>query len=76
MFETIKTLIGDVVVLDRVIADDEDLILNGVLDSISALKLVAALETAFGQKVPSTDLTYENFQSVGAMAAYLESRGS
>lgn len=76
MLETLRALIAREIILNREFENDEDLILNGLLDSISALKLVAALEKEFERKIPSSDLTYENFCSVDAIAAYLDTQAS
>lgn len=76
MLETLRALIAREIVLNRPFENDEDLILIGLLDSISALKLVAALEKEFDRKIPSSDLTYENFCSVDAIATYLDAHSS
>jgi len=74
MIDKLKTLIGASVSLDHELGDDEDLLMSGVLDSISAMKLVASIEQEFDLKVPATDITFENFQTVQAMADYIATR--
>lgn len=56
------------------IVPDEDLFASGVLDSLGVLQLVLFLEEQFGVKVPDEDVVLENFQSLDAMARYLDSK--
>lgn len=74
MHNQIKEQIAQVVMLDHVITNDEDLLMSGVLDSISAMKLIARLEDTHGIAIPATDVTFENFQTVDAMVRYLKGR--
>lgn len=55
---------------------DDELLLEGVLDSIAVMQLVAYLETTIGISIPPEDVTLENFRSISAMASYLEQTGS
>ncbi|WP_171099216.1 MULTISPECIES: acyl carrier protein [unclassified Ruegeria] len=52
--------------------DDEDVLETGAIDSMSAVRAIAALEEAFEVKIPAVEVTYENFQSVNAIANYLK----
>jgi acyl carrier protein len=56
------------------IRPDENLFSTGVLDSIAVMQLVVFIEERFGVKVPDEDVALENFQSVSAIASYLERR--
>ena len=76
MRSKIKALIGETVSLDHEVEDDEDLLMSGVLDSISAVKRIARIEQDFAISIPATDVTFENFQSVNAMASYLEAQAA
>jgi acyl carrier protein len=51
---------------------DEDLLGAGILDSLAILQLVAYIEDEFGFKIPDEDVVFENFQSIDALADYLE----
>jgi acyl carrier protein len=53
------------------LADDEDLLSSGILDSLGILQLVAFIEKTFGIRIPDEDVIFDNFQSVSAMTAYL-----
>lgn len=50
----------------------EDLLSSGVLDSLAILQLVSFVENRFGCNIPVEDIVYENFNSIDAIAAYLE----
>jgi len=56
------------------IADDEDLLGSGLLDSLGVMSLVFFIETELKLDVPPEDVTIENFQSLRTIAAYLERR--
>ena len=49
----------------------DNLFTNGIMDSISIMRLIARLQSTYEYKIPPTDLVPENFQSINAMAAYL-----
>lgn len=74
MLEDVKRLIGETVPLEHDLGDQEDLLMSGVLDSMSAVKLVARIEADLKITIPPTDMTFENFQNISAIAAYLEAR--
>lgn len=56
------------------LADDTSLLENGVIDSLSLLRLVVFLEERFGIAVGDADLLPENFSSVNAICAYIRAR--
>lgn len=49
------------------LADREDIIDSGCLDSLSVLALVAELEEEFDIMIPAVEIVPENFNSVSAM---------
>ena len=51
---------------------DTDLLLSGTIDSLGVIRITHWLEERTGQVVPPGDVTLENFQSVAAIAAYVE----
>ncbi|MFK7992824.1 MAG: phosphopantetheine-binding protein [Granulosicoccus sp.] len=59
---------------DVSIAADEDLLLSGLLDSISVMRLVAWLEAQCGISIGAGDIVLEHFGSLNQMRAYLETR--
>ena len=64
-------LFGDT---SQVIADDTSLIDNNLVDSTGVLELVFFLESTFGISVKDTEVIPENLDSIGAMAAFIESK--
>lgn len=55
-------------------ADDMSLIENNLVDSTGVLELVFFLESNFGISVKDTEVVPENLDSIGAMAAFIESK--
>jgi acyl carrier protein len=53
------------------LADDLDLMANGVIDSLGLLKVIAWLEDRYGVDTDAVDLDPESFTSVAAIAAFL-----
>jgi acyl carrier protein len=56
------------------IADRTSLIENNLVDSTGVLELVFFLESTFGISVRDTEVIPENLDSIGAMAAFIESK--
>ena len=56
--------------------DDVDLLATGRLDSFDIVNLVSQLEEAFGAEIDPIDIVPENFQTVAAIAALMESIAS
>lgn len=50
---------------------DESLVDAGVLDSFGLADLVAAMEEAYGVKVPDPDITMQTFESIDKIADYI-----
>lgn len=64
-------LFGDT---SQVIEDNTSLIDNGYVDSTGVLELVFHIEQSFGIKVADSDIVPANLDSVGAIAAYVETK--
>ena len=60
----------------HVIGPEDELLLDGVLDSMGVMQLIEHLERTIGISIPAEDVTLENFRSVSAMASYLEQPGN
>ena len=56
--------------------NDEDLFAKGILSSLEILDLVVTLENNFGVEIPHYEVVEQNFNSLDAMAGYLESKGA
>jgi acyl carrier protein len=53
---------------------DEDLLSQGIIDSLGIMKLVAFIETNFKIKVSNDDIVPENFQNLNALKAFVEKK--
>lgn len=58
---------------DFSIADDQDLLLSEILNSLSVTLLIARLEDECKVQIPPEDVTLENFSSLQNIEAYLQS---
>jgi acyl carrier protein len=54
------------------LAEDEDLLGSGILDSLAILQLVGFIDESFSIEVPDQDVIYENFNSIKALDDYLK----
>ncbi len=50
---------------------EDDLLSNGIIDSLGILQMVAFIEERFNIQIPDEDVVFENFQSVKALSDYL-----
>ena len=56
------------------VALDDNLLKDGMVDSIGMMRLVAFIEENYQVNIQPEDLTIENFQSVQIIGAYLQRR--
>ena len=56
------------------IEPDEDLLMQGIVDSMGVLKLSAFIEEKFSVKVTDIDMVPENFQSLESLTQFVLSR--
>ncbi len=54
------------------LAEDDDLLTTGLIDSLGIMRLVAFIEETFEKKIPYEDITIENFRSVRTLVNYLQ----
>ena len=52
-------------------ANTEDLVDDGILDSLDIVSLVAAIDTEFGVTIPAEEIIPENFNSASALFALI-----
>jgi acyl carrier protein len=57
-------------------APDENLLAQGIIDSMGILSLVAFMETRFGIKASEDDMVPENFETLEALRAFVERKRS
>ncbi|MDX9666228.1 acyl carrier protein [Pseudomonas sp. P5_152] len=67
------TQLGEIVanVIQSTVEPDDLLIESGLVDSLTAVDIVLAVQKAFGCKVPPTEIE-EHLESVNALAAFVE----
>ena len=53
-------------------ADDDSLLESGVIDSLTMVDLITHLETTYGISIDEDDMVPENFDSIDAIACYVE----
>lgn len=51
---------------------DEDLLSEGLIDSVGVMQLAAFIEENFGVEISEADLVPENFQSINSLKALVE----
>lgn len=56
--------------------EDDQLLANGILDSLGVLDVVGYLEQEFGISVADEDLVPENFETLRRLTAFVEDRQS
>lgn len=57
---------------DAELTDEQDLLLSGLLDSLSVMRLVGHIETQAGISIPPEDLLPENFGTLHQIESYLQ----
>jgi acyl carrier protein len=56
------------------IADDQDLLLSGLVDSLGVVRMISFIEQTMEVAIPPEDVTLENFQTVDNIVRYLQQR--
>ena len=54
--------------------EGDNLLANGIMDSLGVLKLVSFIEQEFDIRVPDEDVTVQNFRTLKDIAHYLENK--
>ena len=58
--------------INESVGEDENLLSDGMVDSIGMLRLVGFIEDTFALKVPPEDFVIENFRTVKILSGYLQ----
>ena len=53
---------------------DEDLLAQGIIDSLGVVRLIVSLEKAFGIKVMDEEVVPENFQNLDSLGKFVEQK--
>lgn len=54
--------------------EDDNLLSDGMLDSLAMVRLVTFIESDLGVDIPPEDLIIENFRTINTTADYLQKR--
>jgi acyl carrier protein len=54
------------------ISPQDDLLSEGIIDSLGILQLVSYIEEEFSLAIPDEDVVIENFQSLDALSSYVD----
>lgn len=78
-FESIQKTIYDVILLVVPYIDPEDLLeetdlFSLGLDSVNAMRLILHLQTSFDISFTTTDISFENFQTIANIARTIEQK--
>lgn len=57
---------------DVELADEDDLLAAGVVDSLAFVEIVEEVQSRYGVDVTDVEITEENFGSIAAIARYVE----
>lgn len=66
----------EIVLVDLELTDATDLLLTGAVDSLGIIRITQWIEDEAGVSVDPGDVTIENFQTIGRMITYLETRST
>ncbi|MGE5221159.1 MAG: acyl carrier protein [Omnitrophica WOR_2 bacterium] len=56
------------------VGDEDQLIENGIIDSLGIMSLLSFVEERFSMQIPGDDLMPENFASISAITALVDRR--
>lgn len=74
--DIIRDYINNSLLSGNEIGNDDELLLSGLLDSLSVVKLIAFMEDEFDVSISAADVTIEMMESVTAIVSFLESNES
>jgi len=69
--ERLLQFVGEELLNGEPVEADENLLADGVVDSLGMMRLVVFVEDAFGISIPPEHFTIENFRTIDAIAGYL-----
>jgi acyl carrier protein len=70
--EQILRFVNEDLVQEAITIDSgDDLLVSGLIDSMSIMRLVAFIEKEFNVAIPPQDVIIENFENVDAISEYI-----
>lgn len=55
---------------------DEDLLDQGIIDSLGIMKLIVFMEDTFNMKIDDGEIVPENFQSLNSLVTFVQQKGA
>ena len=56
------------------VSDDDELLVDGIIDSLGVIRLIGYIDDEFGLAVEPEETTIENFRSIEVVAGFVEKR--
>ena len=72
----LEEIVVDQGIEKKAIAPDEDLLSEGIIESLAILKLIGFIEKTFGVKIDDEDMEPENFMNLNSLKNLIESKRS
>jgi len=69
-------IVGEVATTDEPVDRSTDLLLSGLVDSLGVVMVSDWIQDQLEIQIDPVDIVLENFQTVDAMVAYVQSRGA
>lgn len=69
--EQLLQFVGEELLNGEPIDADENLLADGVVDSLGMMRLVVFVEETFGISIPPEHFTIENFRTIDSISGYL-----
>ena len=63
--------VNDEILGGGTVGPDDEVVLDGTVDSLGVARLLGFIETEFSLQVPPEDVTIENFRTIATMAGFL-----
>jgi len=60
--------------LEEELEAEDDLLGDGILDSLGMMKLILFIETEYKTKIPPQDMVIENFMTINHISQYLNTK--
>ena len=77
IYENLKLFLLTEIAVDsgiKSLAPDEDLLEQGIIDSMGIMKIIAFMEDTFGINIDDEDVVPENFQTLACMLEFVEQK--
>ena len=59
---------------DITLGDHDDLLVDGIIDSLGVVRLVGFVESTFGVRIPPEEMVVENFRTIAVLGDHIEAR--